>query len=197
MVKKAVSIASMLAVTIGLSGVSPALADDATAIHGKTPAARCASATEAASRTGIVSAAATIACKQAVGWAHFAPDEMGAVLANNGVLNLVRGDYQAAIADFDGALREGGDQAQALNNRGLAEASLHRYDAAAADYTAALSKSTDHAERIYFNRAMAEEDLGNIKAAFLDYRKASELAPQWQKAAKELSRFKVSYPAMV
>ena len=164
---------------------------------GKTPAIRCAAAVEAASRSGAVSEDATHTCQQALGWAHFVPDEMGPTLSNNGVLYLIRGDYQAALADFNLALRAGAEPGSTLNDRGLAQAGLHQYQAAVDSYGEALTKATGNQERIYFNRAMAEEDLGNLKAAFLDYRKAAELAPTWRKAADQLSRFKVSYPSMV
>lgn len=164
---------------------------------GKTPAIRCAAAVEAASRSGTVTDAATNTCRQALGWAHFAPDEKGPVLSNNGVLHLIRGDYQAALADFNSALRAGAEPSSTLNDRGLAQAGLLQYQAAVDSYGEALTKATGNQERIYFNRAMAEEDLGNLKAAFLDYRKAAELAPTWRKAADQLSRFKVAYPSMV
>jgi len=164
---------------------------------GKTPAIRCAAAVQAASRSGTVTDAATHACQQALGWAQFVPDELGPVLSNNGVLHLIRGDYQAAIADFNAALRAGAEASSTLNDRGLAEAGLHNYQAAIDSYGQALAKATGNQERIHFNRAMAEEDAGNLKAAYLDYRKAAELAPNWGKAASALSRFKVSHPAMV
>jgi tetratricopeptide (TPR) repeat protein len=176
-----------------VSAAGPVQAEEA----GKTPAIRCAAAVEAASRSGSVTEAATHSCQQALGWAHFVPDELGPVLSNNGVLHLIRGDYQAAIADFNAALRAGAEASSTLNDRGLAEAGLRNYQAAVDSYGQALAKATGNQERIYFNRAMAEEDIGNVKAAYLDYRKAAELAPNWPKAAAALSRFKVSHPAMV
>ena len=175
------------------SAAGPVRAEQA----GKTPAIRCATAVEAASRSGTVTEAASRACQQALGWAQFVPDELGPVLSNNGVLHLIRGDFQAAIADFNAALRAGAEASSILNDRGLAEAGLHNYQAAVDSYGQALAKAVGNQERIYFNRAMAEEDLGNLKAAYLDYRKAAELAPNWGKAAAALSRFQVSHPAMV
>ena len=197
MFKSAVITVSILGAMIFVPSLHPAQADEADATQGKTPAVRCAAEVETASRTGTVTADATHACQQAVGWAHFVHDEMGPALSNRGVLHLIRDEYQEAIADFDAALRQGADPVSVLNNRGLAQAGLHRYQAAADSYSAALVKATSHQERIYFNRAMAQEDLGNLKAAFLDYRKAAELAPNWHKASDAVARFKVAYPAMV
>lgn len=185
--------ASLLGAVIFASAVVPASAEES-AFKGNTPGIQCANATEQAARIGTVSEAATLACKHALNWSHFIRDERGQAYSNVGVLHLIQGQYQLAIVDFDAALRQGVEQSSVLNDRGLAQAALHNYQAARDDYSAALSEAKANRERIYFNRAMAEEDLGNMKAAYLDYRKATELAPNWDKAAKELSRFTVAHP---
>ena len=47
-------------------------------------------------------------------------------------------------------------------------------------------------EKAYFNRAIAEERLGDLKSAYADYRKAQTLKPDWPLPANELARFKVT-----
>ena len=47
-------------------------------------------------------------------------------------------------------------------------------------------------EKAYFNRALAEERLDDLKAAYADYQKALELKPDWVIAKTELARFHVS-----
>jgi adenosine deaminase len=42
----------------------------------------------------------------------------------------------------------------------------------------------------YFARAVAHEGLGNLGAAYRDYRQAAALAPQWGLPARELRRFR-------
>ena len=44
----------------------------------------------------------------------------------------------------------------------------------------------------YFNRGEAQEASGNLVAAYHDYRKAQELAPNFQPASQELARFSVT-----
>ncbi len=43
----------------------------------------------------------------------------------------------------------------------------------------------------YYDRAMASEALGNLQAAYDDYRQALQIDPSFTKASDELKRFKV------
>ncbi len=76
-------------------------------------------------------------------------------------------------------------------NRGAGLLGLQRYDEAVAALDKALLLGLDHPELAHFNRALAKEALGDIKGAYLDYRQALEIAPKFQLAADELSRFRV------
>jgi tetratricopeptide (TPR) repeat protein len=49
-------------------------------------------------------------------------------------------------------------------------------------------------EKALFNRAMAHEGLGDMKAAYQDYSKAAELNPAWDAPKNELARFTVRRP---
>ena len=51
--------------------------------------------------------------------------------------------------------------------------------------------SQEDAARAYFYRANANEDLGNNRAAYDDYRHAAELSPNWAAPRTELARFQV------
>ncbi|MBI3437291.1 MAG: hypothetical protein HY054_01325 [Proteobacteria bacterium] len=59
----------------------------------------------------------------------------------------------------------------------------------AIDLQGALSQ--DDSARAYFYRASANEDLGNTRAAYEDYRHAAELSPAWTAPRTELARFQV------
>lgn len=43
----------------------------------------------------------------------------------------------------------------------------------------------------YFGRAVSSEIGGDVKSAYRDYKRASELAPEWQEPIAELTRFRV------
>ena len=59
----------------------------------------------------------------------------------------------------------------------------------AIDLQTALSQ--EDAARAYFYRANANEDLGNNRAAYDDYRHAAELSPNWAAPRTELARCQV------
>jgi len=50
----------------------------------------------------------------------------------------------------------------------------------------------DQSERVYYNRGIVKEYLGDIKGAYYDYRKATQINPNFRPAAEELTRFKVT-----
>jgi tetratricopeptide (TPR) repeat protein len=55
----------------------------------------------------------------------------------------------------------------------------------------ALRRNTRRPELAYFSRGIAHEVAGNLQQAYLDYRRAQELAPRWDQPAREMSRFQV------
>ncbi len=79
--------------------------------------------------------------------------------------------------------------------RGLVMLRTARYDEARADFTQAIELGAPNLHVAYFNRGEAEEAAGSVTAAYHDYRKAQELAPDFQPAAQELSRFTVIHRA--
>jgi len=118
-------------------------------------------------------------------------DRIAAAYINRGVLHLMRSEFDKAVADSNVALALDSNLPEAAINRGAALLQTHRPADAAADFTHALEFAPAHLERVYFDRAMAREDMGDIKGAYADYRQASQLNPQWEKPMRELARFKV------
>lgn len=118
--------------------------------------------------------------------------EVVATHVNRGILRLRRGMIDAAIADFDQAIALGPDQAEAYLNKGAA---LMRRDNQSAEavqlFTIALERNTSRPALAHYGRAIANETLGNIPAAYRDYREASRLAPEWREPQEELTRFRV------
>ena len=77
-------------------------------------------------------------------------------------------------------------------NRGVALLALKRAEEALGPINQSIEIGFDKLYLAYFNRAMAKEDLGDIKGAYEDYRKALELEPNFVLAANELKRFRVT-----
>lgn len=111
---------------------------------------------------------------------------------NRGILRLRRGQIAAAIADFDAAIALDPRQPEAYLNKGAALMRVDNAREALPLFTASLERNTARPELAHFGRAIANETLGNVEAAYNDYRRASELRPNWEEPRAELRRFRVT-----
>src|SRR5262249_2066368 len=151
----------------------------------------CANAAVTAQAKGTAMESDIASCTVAIRLAYYEP-KRAAALANRSALFLVSGQYAASIADSDAALQLDDQLPEAYANRGAALLVQHRSADAVADFARALALAPSHQEIIYFNRAMALEDIGDLKGAYADYRAAAELNPAWDRPKQELMRFTVA-----
>jgi len=150
----------------------------------------CAAASAAAQEGARVTDTAMATCTLAVKLAYTNASR-AEVLNNRSVLHYVRGDYDAALADNTAALKLNDRMAEAIVNRGSIFLVQHRPQAAAANFDHALQFNPAHPEKVYFNRALAREDMGDVNGAYADYAQASKLAPQWDAPRREMTRFSI------
>jgi tetratricopeptide (TPR) repeat protein len=115
-------------------------------------------------------------------------------LVNRGVLLLRRKAYDAARADFDAAEKLVPTMGEAVVNRGASFIAERRYLEGLTEIDRGLNLNPEEPEKAYYNRALANEGLDDMKAAYLDYMKALELAPNWEDPRRELARFTVENP---
>ena len=110
---------------------------------------------------------------------------------NRGILRLRRGLIEEAITDFDRAIALDPNQPESYLNKGAAL--LRRNNAAEAMslFTIALERNTTRPAIAHYGRAIANENLGNLNAAYRDYTAASRIAPNWSEPRMELTRFRV------
>lgn len=108
---------------------------------------------------------------------------------NRGVLELVRGHYWDAKRDFDTGVKLMPELGEAWTNRGAAQVALQQWQDGIADIDRGLALNAEEPEKAYFNRALAYEGLGDLKQAYLDFKKASELKPDWDQPRQEMARF--------
>ena len=130
-------------------------------------------------------------CDAALDEAAVTPRDVIATYVNRGILRLRRGDTEGAMSDFDEALRRDPGEAEAYLNRGSALLRRERTDEAVTMYSQALQHNTRRPALAHYGRAMAYELLGNVRAAYNDYRRASELDPEWSAPREDLLRFRV------
>jgi len=137
------------------------------------------------------SARAIDRCNEAIAATAIPFDDVVATYVNRGILKLRSGQIDAAIADFDTAMEMNPNQPEAYLNKGAALIRLNNARDALPLFTVALERHTNRPAMAHFGRAIANEDLGNIPAAYSDYRRAAELEPEWADAQAELARFRV------
>ena len=96
------------------------------------------------------------------------------------------GHYDAAIADFDNAIRLKPDYADPYINRGNTKHNLAQYLAAIQDYDKVIQLKPDDAQA-YYTRGNAKRSLGKVylghyAAAITDYNRAIQLKPDYADA---------------
>jgi tetratricopeptide (TPR) repeat protein len=117
--------------------------------------------------------------------------DTGATHVNRGILRLRRGQVEDAIVDFDRAIALDPEQPESYLNKGAALIQRQNPAEALQLFTVALERNTTRPAIAHYGRAIANEQLGNVRAAYSDYRRASELDPDWADPRTELRRFRV------
>lgn len=146
---------------------------------------------EAADSSFAPDAAALRTCDEALRNEALSAHDMVATHVNRGILRLRRNQVDLAMADFDTAIRLDPNEPEAYLNKGAVFIRMENPTAALPLFTAALERNTSRPELAHFGRAIANETLGNLPAAYADYRRASELRPGWEEPLVELRRFRV------
>jgi tetratricopeptide (TPR) repeat protein len=118
-----------------------------------------------------------------------------ALLMDRGVIQVKLGDNEAALADYDGAIALDDRLDDAYVNRAGMLVAMHRYRDAGADVARAIALGASNLHIAYYDRAVIEEETGNIPAAYRDYKQALALKPDFAAASRELARFKVLQPS--
>jgi tetratricopeptide (TPR) repeat protein len=175
-------------VVAGLLGAMPAHAAGAAA--GKTPAASCFDAAQTVSHAGALDKDALANCTEALSNKMSAKDRI-ATLINRGTIEAASGDITSSLADYGTAIAMNPNMPDTYINRGTTLMRAARYEEARASFDQAVSLAGTNTHVAYFNRALVEEKLGNIRDAYRDYKRAAALAPDYQPAKKELARFRV------
>lgn len=130
-------------------------------------------------------------CTDALEQTPLTPKERAATYINRGILYSRIDQQQRALADYDTGLALNGSLGEGYVDRGAALIALKRFDEALRDIDKGISLGANHLEIAYYDRGMADEALGNVRAAYLDFKKAVEIEPGFTLASEQLARFKV------
>jgi len=119
------------------------------------------------------------------------PRDRAATFVNRGVLRLAIHQDDRALADIDSGIAIAPDLADAFVDRGAVSIALGRYPQALEDLNRGISLGPHRPQIAYYDRAIIYEQQGDIRAAYNDYKRALDIAPDFEPAAKELKRFRV------
>lgn len=154
---------------------------------GSTYAESCYNAAE--SRT--VNVRTLDACDNALEAEALSREDRVGTFVNRGILYMIDGKFDRANRDLDEALRLNPRQAEAWLNKSIVEWKSGNGEAAMQLAQKALDLRTNKPAIAYFVRGLANEDAGNLKAAYADLKTAQRLAPRWHEPRLELARYRV------
>lgn len=117
--------------------------------------------------------------------------DRSATFVNRGILRARNSDTEGALADYDQGIALNPGLGEGYVDRGAAMIVLRRYDDALADLDKGISLGANRIQIAYYDRAVVDEALGNIRAAYEDYKKAAEIQPDFSLATEQLARFRV------
>jgi tetratricopeptide (TPR) repeat protein len=118
-------------------------------------------------------------------------DDRAATYINRGVIELNLMKVTAAQDDFNAGLAINGNLGEGYVDRGATLIAQKKFADAILDINKGLSLGAKEPHIAYYDRAVAEEGLGNLKAAYDDYRQALIVQPDFTRASDELKRFKI------
>jgi Flp pilus assembly protein TadD len=110
---------------------------------------------------------------------------------NRGILRMVKRDFAAAEADFNEAIRLDPREPEAWLNKGILLIKAGRSADAVTPIDRSLQLRTRRPALAYYARGLANEDRGDVRAAYRDLKQAQAIAPQWREVATELARYQV------
>lgn len=156
-------------------------------IVGDTSAASCAKA----AALGLADTDSLRLCTQAIDAGGLTRHDLLVTYVNRGAVSMNRHDYAAARTDFDHAIKIDPTAGEAWVDRGAIDILEHRYDGGIADTTKGIALGVLDPAKAYFNRAAAEEGVGDEPSAYVDYQEAVVLKPAWDLPKQALLRFTV------
>lgn len=181
------NLSAFIASVIGFGAIAALPAAAAVTVMGTGLAQSCYRAAEFGSnpQEGIA------ACNLALDSQPLTVQDRASTYVNRGILRTRVDDIAGALNDYDTALRIKPDLGEGYVDRGASFIMLKRYRDALADIDKGLNLGANKPHIAYYDRAIVHEFLGDIRAAYEDYKKAVELQPDFTLAIEQLKRFKV------
>jgi tetratricopeptide (TPR) repeat protein len=135
--------------------------------------------------------AAISVCDDALKGQAMSNPDRASTLINRAILRARTGDTDGAMDDYGVALGIGAKMGEAYLNRSATLIAMRRYADAQKDADRAIELGTQSIEVAYYNRGLANEQMGNVQAAYEDFKASSRAKPDFAPAADELSHFRL------
>ena len=130
-------------------------------------------------------------CSYAIDKEPLSIRDRAATFINRGILRSRATDPNGALGDYNAGLALDASLAEGYIDRGATYIVLQKYDVALQDINKGIDMGARKPQIAYYDRAIVNEALGNIRGAYEDYKKAVELEPDFALASEQLTRFKV------
>jgi tetratricopeptide (TPR) repeat protein len=145
---------------------------------------------QAVKKNRLFNARALELCDAALEQEPLQPFNRAATHINRGILYMRQQSHTRAMKDYEAGLALMPDMPEARINIGAALYYLGRYSEAVAALDQGVRADLPETRAAaFYNRALANEQLGNLEAAYADYGQALASDPEFEPAAKQLKRF--------
>ncbi len=122
-----------------------------------------------------------------------AANDRAATLVNRGIINMQARKIDAALADYDAAIKLAPDTADACINKGIALVHIGNRDAeAVAVLTEALARSPTRPAVVYYHACQSPmRGWGGCARPMMTIADAAQLAPEWEEPAEPVAALQV------
>jgi tetratricopeptide (TPR) repeat protein len=129
-------------------------------------------------------------CNQALK-SYLTDHDRAATFINRGVLRLALNEPNTALEDFNAGLAIDASLSEGYIDRGASLIEIKKFAEAIDSINKGLALGAKRPELAYYDRAIADEAIGDVDAAYRDYQQALLAQPGFTMASDELKRFKV------
>jgi tetratricopeptide (TPR) repeat protein len=177
-----------LVMTLLTTAATTVLAQAVTVISNSSNARSCYQAASRASIKMLTTQSDLDTCNVAIDRDFLGTSDLARTHINRGIVATSLEQYQQALADYNKALELVPRMPEAYISRGNLWYLAEKYQRASDEYTMAMQSEFNRPQIAYYNRALANEKLGNRVAAEADLREALKLDPELRQARERLDK---------
>jgi len=145
-----------------------------------------------AAKSGVNLRAGIAVCNMALAEEMLSARARAGTYINRAVMKSALGQTDDAMTDYNSGLSLDPELGDGYVDRGAALITLKRYDEAIADINKGIALGQSYEHVGYYNRGVAEFFLGQVSQSYYDFKKASEIAPEFTPAREQLKNFVVT-----